>query len=197
MFCRSQKGFTLTEVLASVFLLALGIIGAAGMHVQALRTAQQSAFRTAALSLASEMADMMRMTLSSPEAPALLKSYLQVDFQSAEHSAHPTGSCFSVSCTVEQLVEFNIEQWKAHIESSLPDGRAKICLGAQARKSSGEQNDWDCPLPSSHAGKENGTIVIKVGWRDKHSSNAAGQSSAAAAREFPPLLLLTVAPYAQ
>jgi type IV pilus assembly protein PilV len=197
MFCRSQKGFTLAEVLASVFLLALGIIGAAGMQLHALRTAQQSAFRTAALSLASEMADMMRMTLSSPDAQTLLKPYLEIDFRSAEHSAHPSASCYVVSCTAEQLVEFNIEQWKGHIESSLPDGRAKICLGAQPAASGAEQNDWDCPPPLAHAGNANGSIVIKIGWRDKQSFAAAGQKPPDDARELPPLLILTAAPYAQ
>jgi type IV pilus assembly protein PilV len=197
MLCRSQKGFTLAEVLASVFLLALGIIGAAGMQVQALRTAQQSAFRTAALSLASEMADMMRMTLSSPDAQTLLKPYLQIDFRSAEQAARPTASCYFLSCTAEQLVEFNIEQWKEHIGNSLPDGRAKICLGAQSGASGAEQNNWDCPLPLSHAGKENGSILIKVGWRDKQSFTSVEQTPADDAREFPPLLILTVAPYAQ
>jgi type IV pilus assembly protein PilV len=194
---RSQKGFTLAEVLASVFLLALGIIGAAGMQLQALRTAQQSAFQTAALSLASEMADMMRMTLASPDAAALLKPYLQIDFRSAEHAARPSASCYLASCVAEQLVEFNIEQWKQNIESSLPDGRARVCFGMQPGKSGAAQSDWDCPPPSSHAGKENGSIVIKIGWRDKQGFAATGQKPADEARKFPPLLILTVAPYAQ
>jgi type IV pilus assembly protein PilV len=197
MFYRSQKGFTLAEVLASVFLLALGIISAAGMQVQALRTAQQSAFRTTALSLASEMADMMRMTLSSPDASTLLKPYLQIDFRSVQHSAHPIATCYFVSCTAEQLVEFNIEQWKEHIQNSLPDGRAKICFNAQPEKDAAEAADWACPPSSWHARKENGSAVIKIGWRDKTSSTMRAHKTAEESREFSPLLILTVAPYVQ
>ncbi len=188
--CRyTQQGFTLAEVLASVFLLALGVVGAAGMQLQALRTAQQSAFQTVALSVATEMADMMRMTLSAPNAHALLRSYLQVDFRSREGSTASTANCYVSSCSPEQLVAFNIEQWKQRIEASLPDARAKICLDVLPSDGSASQPDWSCNSASSPLAADKGRILIKIGWRDK-------TTPAEAARTFPPLVVLTVAPFA-
>src|SRR5690606_15894095 len=55
-----ENGFSLIEVLVAVFVLAVGVIGAAGMQLAALRTTQQSSFQTRALHLAAEMADYMR-----------------------------------------------------------------------------------------------------------------------------------------
>ncbi|MFD2273251.1 type IV pilus modification protein PilV [Undibacterium arcticum] len=54
---RQQGGFTLIEVLISVFVLALGVIGAAGMQLVAMRTGQQSGAQSLAVQLATEMAD--------------------------------------------------------------------------------------------------------------------------------------------
>jgi type IV pilus assembly protein PilV len=197
MCCRLQKGFTLAEVLASVFLLALGIIGAAGMQLQALRTAQQSGFRTAALLLATEMADVMRMTLSTSDSQTLLKPYLEVDFRSSVHSASPAPNCYFLSCTAEQFVKFNVEEWKQRIENTLPEGRAKICLDAQASSDDTGQPDWTCSVPASGAVQKAGPIVIKIGWREKTHTATAHDKPAGLPEEPPPLLVLTVAPYVQ
>jgi len=55
-----HNGFSLIEVLIAVFVLALGVIGVAGMQLTAMRTSQQSAFQTTAVELPAEMADKMR-----------------------------------------------------------------------------------------------------------------------------------------
>lgn len=195
MYYRAQKGFTLAEVLASVFLLALGLIGAAGMQLHALRTTQQSAFQTVALSLATEMADMMRMTLSSADSHALLKPYLQVDFRSGEQFLNQTATCFRFACDTGQLVDFNIEQWKKRIEASLPGARAKVCVDAQSWNGKTAGPNWACRA-LSYQGKETGAIVVKIGWPDKNARlnphNTGKQPG-----EFPPRFVMTVAPYVQ
>ncbi|MGV3742723.1 MAG: type IV pilus modification protein PilV [Burkholderiaceae bacterium] len=196
MCWRTQKGFTLAEVLASVFLLAIGLVGAAGMQLQALRTAQQSAFHTVALSLAAEMADMMRMTLSSDSSQALIAQYLQVDFSSETHSMREAADCYRMSCDTAQLVEFEIEQWMQRIETSLPGARAKVCVDAQPWSADTGRPDWMCRSSVGQNGKEHGAIVVKIGWHDKAvplDSRAEGKT----AQEFPPLLVMTVAPYVQ
>ncbi len=194
MYRRTQKGFTLAEVLASVFVLAIGLIGAAGMQMHALRTAQQSAFHTAALSLATEMADMLRMSLSSADSHALLETYLQIDLQPGGNSAHGAASCYRVSCDAKQLVEFNIGQWKQRIEAVLPGARAKVCVDEQAWNGQTGQPSWMCRSPIRGNGRASGAIVVKIGWQDKTAVPGNG-ATANTAQEFPPLLVMTVAPY--
>jgi prepilin-type N-terminal cleavage/methylation domain-containing protein len=60
MISTQAKGFSLVEVLIAVFVLALGVIGAAGLQLAAVRTSQQSGYQTIAVELANELADKMR-----------------------------------------------------------------------------------------------------------------------------------------
>lgn len=196
MCCRTQSGFTLAEVLASVFLLVLGITGAAGMQLQALRTAQQSAFQTASLALATEMADTLRMSMAAADAHLLLEEYLQLDFQSWEDASTSTANCYRMPCSPREFAEFNIEQWGQRLSAALPDARAKICLDMHSAGSGTGQPDWTCRSPATLAEREKASIVIKIGWRDK-AQPAAQEASSALQRSFAPRLVLTVGPYVQ
>src|SRR3954468_11288154 len=91
----NHAGFSLIEVLVSVLVLAIGVIGAAGMQLTALRTSQQSAFQTAALELAADMADKMRANDSQMRRTD--NYYLSVDFRSGENGAPaaPSAMCYS------------------------------------------------------------------------------------------------------
>ena len=56
----SQQGFTLIEVMVAVFVLAVGILGMAGMQAVSVRESQNSIFRSQADILAGDMADRLR-----------------------------------------------------------------------------------------------------------------------------------------
>jgi type IV pilus assembly protein PilV len=193
---RAQNGFTLAEVLASVFLLALGVVGAAGMQLQALRTAQQSAFQTASLSLATEMADALRMSLAASDAHPLLEEYLRLDFRSWEHASASTANCYLLPCSPSEFAEFNIGQWSQRFAAALPDARAKICLDMQSTESGSGRPGWTCRSPASLAERGKAAIIIKIGWRDK-AQMTAHDTSTEQKRNFPPRLVLAVAPYVQ
>lgn len=55
-----QRGFTLIEVLVSIVILAVGLVGIAGLQAQSLRSSQDSYFRTQANTFANDLADRMR-----------------------------------------------------------------------------------------------------------------------------------------
>ena len=60
---RSRKpasGFTLLEVMIAVFVLAVGLLGVAGMQMIGLRNNNSAALRTQAVFLAQDIADRMR-----------------------------------------------------------------------------------------------------------------------------------------
>jgi type IV pilus assembly protein PilV len=56
----TQSGFTLLEVVISVLVLAIGLLGLASLQAVGLQFNQSSQFRTQATNLAYEMADRMR-----------------------------------------------------------------------------------------------------------------------------------------
>jgi type IV pilus assembly protein PilV len=183
-----QTGFSLVEVLIALFVLALGVIGVAGMQLTAMRTSQQSAFQTTAVELAAEMADKMRtndpqMKLSNGGNP-----FLNVDYQSQSGAPASAGAtCYGggANCSAQELAAFDIEEWEKRIKASLPTSRAKICRDGRPWDSAAKSLTWDCDSSS-------GSIVIKIGWRAK---NPDGSFAVKPGASFPPIVALTVMPY--
>jgi type IV pilus assembly protein PilV len=54
------RGFTLVEVLVALVVMAVGLLGIAGLYVEGLKAGRTSLYRSAAVTLASDMADRIR-----------------------------------------------------------------------------------------------------------------------------------------
>lgn len=184
-----QRGVSLIEVLVAVLVLALGVIGAAGMQLTAMRTARQSGFQTAAVQLASELADKMRandkqMKLADGDNP-----FLGLDYKSAldGEPTPPNKLCHASNCNPGELAKFDIYEWTKRLKAALPEGRARVCRDAEPWSDSKGALTWSCT-----SGAGNGTaVVVKVGWQGK---NPDGTLIRDAAKEFPPGVALIVEP---
>jgi type IV pilus assembly protein PilV len=66
--CRSkrQRGLSLIEVLVSIVILSLGLLGVAGMQAAGLRASQGAHYRAQAAVLAYDMAERVRGHLNTP-----------------------------------------------------------------------------------------------------------------------------------
>lgn len=184
-----QDGFSLIEVLVSIFVLSLGVIGAVGMQLAALRTAQQSAFQTAALQLASEMAEKIRTNTDQMKLDDQANPFLALNYRSEEGDPRtPSKLCDVEQCNAEELAQFDLYEWKQRIKESLPGGRAVICRDAAPWNAASDSLTWAC-RPGAGT---NGTLVIKLGWRSNHADHGADtQASTSSA----PSLAITVGPY--
>ena len=168
----TEHGFSLIEVLISVFILSVGVIGALGMHLHALRTAQQSAYQTRALYLGADMADAMRANAEQMRLPDNANPYLQVDYQSSSASSHSgTLACYGSNgdCNTQELAGFDIDQLLQHIDSDFPGGRVRICRDASPWNASAKRFEWDCAIASNAL--MIAPLVIKIGWQEKIFSN--------------------------
>ncbi len=58
---RRDAGFTLVEALVALVVLSVGLLGIAGLYVEGLRAGRTSVYRSAAVTLASDMADRIRL----------------------------------------------------------------------------------------------------------------------------------------
>lgn len=191
----TQNGFSLAEVLVSVLVLAIGIIGTAGMQLSAMRTAQQTAFQTAAIQLASEMADKMRANSGYFALGDQRNPFLDLDYSSSSASLPISGkTCHASDCNVEELAAFEISEWKNRVNEALPGGRIRVCRDASPWDSTTGSFKWNCTVPAS--GGDIATLVIKIGWHGK-GSNPDGSAADHATQSAPPNLAITVAPYAR
>jgi len=188
---RHIRGFSLTEVLVAVFVLGLGVIGAAAMQLSALRTTQQSRFQTNATQLASEMADKMRANASQMKLSDDMNPFLSVSYASLTDAAPtaPGKQCYAATCDSGELAGFDIYDFQKRVKATLPGGRAMICRDAQPWDVAANAFRWDC---NAESGK--GSVVIKLGWQERRPDGSLLKD---ANQQVHPGLVLTVSPYMQ
>ena len=112
------RGFTLLEVMISLVVLAIGVMGVIGLQTatyQQLQTSQN--FSTAAM-LASDMADRMLANQENVLATAYVHS---------SPPAKPDTDCTTAACTTPaQLAAYDVWRWQTELLGRDPDDDSKI-----------------------------------------------------------------------
>lgn len=185
-----ESGFSLVEVLVSVVVLAIGVIGAAGMQLAAQRTVQQAAFQNFAMQLGAEIADAVRAT--GRELTPAEDFLAHVDYESVRDGELPLPDklCYADECDPQEFAQFEVFDWKQRIRSALPGGRLQICRDSAFGPSAADPLSWDC----TRATDRSAPVVIKLGWRSKNPDGSLGMDTDG---EIAPLVVLTVSAAAQ
>lgn len=158
------------------------------MQLTATRSGTQSAFQSAAVQFAGELADKMRANSASMKQGNADNPYLNIDFQGGPESvAAPSKLCYAEPCNSQELAQFDIHHWQRRLAAALPDARALVCRDAEPWSSAAQAFTWDCS-----GGTGNSSLVIKIGWQGKH---ADGTLIRDAAKQFPPSVAFVVEPY--
>lgn len=108
MRTRSCAGFSIVEAMVALLVLAVGMLGVAGLYVTTLRASGSALFRTQAVSFASDMADRIR---ANPNAGA------------AYEAADADNSCVDggVDCTPALMAADDLFHWRRQMAEILPD----------------------------------------------------------------------------
>ncbi|WP_332847961.1 type IV pilus modification protein PilV [Massilia sp. S19_KUP03_FR1] len=138
-------GFTLLEVLVALFVLAVGVIGAAAAQNKAAQTRLASAQLSAAVALAHALAEGMAANPAQLALPDTDNVYLQ--------DAGPPWHCAD-ACTPAQLAATERDDAAARAARSFPGGQVRVC-----RDTLPAPLAWDC------AGGLDAPLVVKIGWR--------------------------------
>ncbi len=122
-----QAGFSLIEVLVSALILAIGLVGVAGLQAMALVNNQGAYTRSQATTLAYDLADRMRSNVNAANAG-------HYDPGSATlHSACAS----STGCTAQQLAQHDLAEWNAALAANLPMGSGTVCIDSTPNDGSG------------------------------------------------------------
>ena len=122
-----DSGFSMIEVLIALVILAVGILGVAGLQGSALRNTYSAQLRTQATSIAQDMVERIRTNRDFALANA--ENY-RVDLGSAASEA--ATDCTTTICTETQLADFDRNRWLADV-NSLPTGKGSVAIDPVSR----------------------------------------------------------------
>ncbi|KFX71634.1 pilus assembly protein PilV [Pseudomonas taeanensis MS-3] len=109
---RQSAGFSLIEVLVSFLVLSIGVLGMAGLQLNALKFNQTAAVRSQATFLAYDIAERMRANRVKARSG---------NYDIALTAGAPSGT--SIEAT-------DLQQWRAALTSQLPDGKGAVARNA-------------------------------------------------------------------
>ena len=191
LLIKRAKGFSLIEVLIAIFVLALGVIGAAGLQLTSIRTSQQTNFQTNAVQLANDLADKMRSNSAQMKLPDASNLFLNMNYNTVTDPAPTTPTlCYgsNASCTYANLAAADIYEWQVRLRNALPSARVEVCRDSAPFNNTNKTLTWTCTSDSKSAAAG---ITIKIGWRTKNPDGSFNDSAGVT----PPGFALTVESY--
>jgi len=122
MRARAQRGFSMLEILITLFLLTMWLLASAGVQSSSLQYTKAAAFRTQAVYLATELGERMQTN----KAEAVIGSY-----NYAGGTATSGTDCTAALCSSAALAAFDIAEWSARVKATLPNATISV-TGAAA-----------------------------------------------------------------
>ncbi|MBN4079492.1 type IV pilus modification protein PilV [Beggiatoa alba] len=114
---RRQRGFTLLEVLISMLVLSIGLLGLAGLQMTGLKNNNSSYQRSQANLLAYEMIDRIRAN----------RTGLELGFYDDLFGvATNDPGCISSGCSVQQIAQYDAFLWSGEVANRLPTGTGTV-----------------------------------------------------------------------
>jgi len=134
---RGQRGVTLLEVLVSIVVMALGLLGILGTQMRTLADTQTGVRRAQAIRLIEDLSERMHANPSAINSAALNNYVIGwSDAGSAGACPDPAG------CTSADLATDQIKDWKLSVEKNLPPGNAMTFLVGGANAQLGVLISW-------------------------------------------------------
>jgi len=117
---RALGGFSLVEVMVALVVLAVGLLGIAGLYVTTLRSGGGSIYRMQAVAFASDLADRIRANRTANVAYA---------GAAANNNCYGAGS---VNCSPALMAANDLLVWQAQVAQVLPGGNGVVAVAGAA-----------------------------------------------------------------
>ena len=118
-----QSGFTMLEVLISIMIISIGLLGLAGLQTVSLKGSQSAYYRSVATQLAYDMSDRMRGNLSGVYSQSYNRTGINTDYSTAVAACNQT-----LGCTAAQLAQNDAKEWQDLVAALLPSGQGIVCI---------------------------------------------------------------------
>ena len=154
---RWQSGFSMIEVLVTLLIISLALLGTAGLQAYAMRLNQGSQFRTQAIFLAADLAERME---ANKAAAVVDGSYVVAQTTAAGYVIAAGDACINAACPRADLAAFDLVQWQNMVADPL-----RL-----------PQSSW--AVTRTVAGNPS-TYTITISWVDRQTDTTQGTFDAA------------------
>jgi len=156
------------EVLVTVVILSIGLLGVAGLQFGSLRGNQSAFHSSIAAALAADGADRLRANVPGardPRVPGVLRhSYDMVNAAGADPA------CIDTGCSYDQVAQHDAYEWITSLETQLPSGQGVICRDSTPYDGTSAVADNGCDGDTA-----SGIFAIKIWWdHDRGALDDAG-----------------------
>ena len=135
----ADSGFTIVEVLVALVVLAIGLLGIAGLYVTTLGSGTAAINRMQAVNLATDIADRIRANRNA-----------NVAYAGAASTGLTCIGTGAVDCGAAQMAADDLLQWNTELAAALPSGSGAIAVaGASAPYTYTITITWSEPGQSS------------------------------------------------
>ncbi len=155
-----NNGFTLVEVLVTVVILAIGLLGLAGLQLNGLLHNTTAYERSQAIILAYDIIDRMR---ANRDNVASYATALNVE---------PTSTnCFGAAadCSPAEIAAFDLNQWKCSLGQWVDDADCIALDGAGIIDSTGKLSNGDGSISINAV---NETVTVTIQWEENRDDDA-------------------------
>lgn len=117
---RSNNGFTLIEVLIALLVLAIGLLGMAGLMMTSLQSSQGAYLRSQASVLAQDLVERMR---ANRDQATTTTNYALAE---SATTTNPGCATSSAGCSPSAQAQQDLYDWQAALEAGIPGATAVI-----------------------------------------------------------------------
>jgi type IV pilus assembly protein PilV len=121
------RGLTLIECMVAVVVLAIGLLGMAGLILRGLRAGHDALLRTQAVNLVTDMAERIRAN------PAAAGAYDCASYTGvpSTHNCAATDAAAGANCTASELAEDDLARWQDAARAALPLAQARCAANVE------------------------------------------------------------------
>lgn len=154
-----QRGFSMIEVLVTLLIISLALLGTAGLQAYSMRLNQSGQFRSQAVFLVADLAE--RIEANQPGAVRGAYVLAQSSTANILSTVCATGMCGCLplpgDCTA--LANFDLSQWQNAVAATLPQGSWEVCIDSNRDNVCDPGPVFTNPI----------TYMIKVSWVDRRT----------------------------
>ncbi len=126
MKIRTQCGFTLLEVLVALIVIAVGLLGIAGIQALAINSTSVARVQSLAAIEASSLAGAMQANSAYWSASPPLNTTI------TNQTLSQTQDCSVGACTAAQMAAYDLNQWTTSLSNLLPQGGGSVTCTSSA-----------------------------------------------------------------